>query len=277
MFITGGASGFGEALAIRYATAGHRVCIGDIHEQRGAAALAKIREAASRAGGRSSGPDAPLFVVCDVTSEAQMVAAAEALDERWGGVDVVINNAGVAAAGAIDQVSEDDWTWIVNINLLGVARGCRVFAPRLTRQGSGTIVNVSSMAGLIHPPTMAPYNATKAAVVALSETLSVELASDKIDVTVVCPSFFRTNLTESMRAARPELKQVTHKLMDRANASADVIADRIFEGATRRQFRVVPHADAKFAWMLKRLSPFSVYAKAIGLESKRMMGNKAPS
>ncbi len=267
IFITGGASGLGRALAFRYAREGWSVMIGDIDEKR----LEETRAELSKLTGRVHA--AP----CDVRKEEDLEAAATWLEREWKGVDVVVNNAGVAIAGGIAEQPLQDWQWIVDINLLGVVRGCKVFTPLFRRQGGGHFINIASAAGLIHPPMMAAYNATKAAVVALSETLSVELASDKIDVTVVCPSFFRTNLTESMRAARPELKQVTHKLMDRANASADVIADRIFEGATRRQFRVVPHADAKFAWMLKRLSPFSVYAKAIGLESKRMMGNKAPS
>src|SRR5678809_318336 len=88
-----------------------------------------------------------------------------------GGVDLVINNAGVAVAGRMGEVSLDDWRWIFGINLWGVIHGCHVFVPRLRRQKSGHIINVASAAGLLSPPMMGPYNVTKAAVVALSETL----------------------------------------------------------------------------------------------------------
>src|SRR3546814_16585000 len=97
----------------------------------------------------------------------------------------------------------DDWQWIVDINLLGVVRGCRVFTPLMKTQGSGVIVNIASMAGLIHPPQMAAYNTTKAAVVALSETLKAELHRYGIQVSGVCPAFFPTNLHEPPRPTTP--------------------------------------------------------------------------
>jgi NAD(P)-dependent dehydrogenase (short-subunit alcohol dehydrogenase family) len=268
VFITGGASGFGEALGVRYAQAGHRVCIGDIQQERGDAALEKITRA-SQAGRRGKDHE-PFYVSCDVTSEAAVVAAADALEERWGGVDVVINNAGVAAAGAIDQISEDDWTWIVAINLLGVARGCRVFAPRLTRQKSGTIVNVSSMAGLIHPPTMAPYNATKAAVVALSETLAVELGPENIQVSVVCPGFFRTNLVESLRTTNDYARKMTDKLVNQADRNADDIADVTFRAVERGDFHILPHPEGRAIWALKRMVPWKVYEKILASRTAKM-------
>src|SRR3546814_13789456 len=103
------------------------------------------------------------------------------MGEQFGGVDLLFNNAGVAQSGPIDETTMDDWQWIVDINLLGVVRGCRVFTPLMKTQGSGVIVNIASMAGLIHPPQMAAYNTTKAAVVALSETLKAELHRYDID------------------------------------------------------------------------------------------------
>ena len=99
------------------------------------------------------------------------------VEERWGGLDVLVNNAGVAGGGRIDVAGLDEWQWIIEINLLGVVRGCRTFAPLFKRQRSGRIVNVASLAGLVHPAGMASYNAVKAAVVALTETLGHELAA----------------------------------------------------------------------------------------------------
>jgi NAD(P)-dependent dehydrogenase (short-subunit alcohol dehydrogenase family) len=130
------------------------------------------------------------FLPCDVTKETDLAAAAQWLETNWGGVDVVINNAGVAAAGGIADYELPDWEWILDINLLGVVRGCKVFTPLFRRQGGGRFINIASMAGLMNLPKMAPYNASKAAVISLSETLAYELAADNIKVSVVCPSFF---------------------------------------------------------------------------------------
>lgn len=259
MFVTGGASGLGRALALRYARAGYRVCIGDVHDARGEETLAELRKL---------GPDAE-YVRCDVTREEELLAARERLERAWGGVDVVINNAGVAQAGAIDAVSIDDWRWIIDINLLGVVRGCRVFTPLFKRQRGGRFVNIASMAGLLDVPYMSSYNATKAAVVSLSETLQNELSRHGIGVTVVCPSFFQTNLHESLRSPEPGLKTVMTKLLARSTLTADDIADEVFRAAAEGRFYVLPHREARSAWRLKRLLPRSLYVAALG---KQMRG-----
>ena len=264
IFVTGGASGFGRAIAERWARAGYSVCIGDIHDERLAETLASLRALGANAHS----------LRCDVTKDADLEAAAKWLAENWGGVDVVVNNAGVAIGGSITEISMDDWRWIVDINLLGVVRGCKTFTPLFQKQGHGHFVNVSSMAGLIHPPMMSAYNATKAAVVAISETLSVELARDNITVTVVCPSFFRTNLTETMRAGSPDIAAVTHKLVNKASRGADEIADLTFKGVQRGDFHVLTHADGRAAWMMKRFAPFSLYARALTKNTQRMMGKE---
>ncbi len=262
IFVTGGASGFGRALAERWARDGYRVCIGDINDER----LAETVEALRRAGATAHA------LRCDVTKDEDLESARKWLEESWGGVDIVVNNAGVAIGGSITDISMDDWRWIVDINLLGVVRGCRTFTPLFQKQGGGRFINVSSMAGLIHPPMMSAYNATKAAVVAISETLAVELARDKIKVSVVCPSFFRTNLTETMRTGNADIASVTHRLVNKAKRGADEIADLTFKGVRRGDFHILTHADGRAAWMLKRLAPFSVYAKAITKNTARMMG-----
>ena len=110
-----------------------------------------------------------------------------------------MNNAGIATGGRIDVESLDEWDRVVDINLMGVVRGCRAFTPLFKRQRSGHIVNTASAAGLVHPPMMSSYNTVKAGVVALSETLSHELHPYGVTVSVVCPSFFRTNLADSIQ------------------------------------------------------------------------------
>ena len=249
IFITGGASGLGRALAERYARAGWRVCIGDLDVERCADALAAIRVHSPHS----------QALACDVTREDALQAAAEWLQREWGGVDVVINNAGVAQMGGIAETTLDDWRWAVDINLLGVVRGCKVFAPLLRTQGGGQLVNIASMAGLVHMPNAAAYNATKAAVVALSETLQLELEPDGIGVSVVCPAFFRTDLAKNMRAANPQLEGMTKRLVERARIGADEIAERIFAGIERGDPHILTHPEARRFWRLKRMLPYRWY------------------
>ncbi len=259
IFLTGGASGLGRALAERYGRAGYRVLIGDIHEQRGAETVAALV---------GNGVEAH-FVRCDVRDDAALEAAARWTDERWGGVDIVVNNAGVAVGGALTETSLDDWRWIIDINLMGVVRGCKAFVPRL-RPG-GRIVNIASMAGLVHPPLMSAYNATKAAVVALSETLDVELADKGIGVSVVCPAFFKTNLTETMRSGSAEVAAMTRGLVDGSSRPADEIAELVFEGVKRGDFHILTHTDGKVGWLAKRALPHTLYRRLIERGAKRMM------
>ena len=249
IFITGGASGLGRALAERYARAGWRVCIGDLDVERCADALAAIRVHSPHSHA----------LACDVTREDALQAAADWLQREWGGVDVVINNAGVAQMGGIAETTLDDWRWAVDINLLGVVRGCKVFAPLLRTQGGGQLVNIASMAGLVHMPNAAAYNATKAAVVALSETLQLELEPDGIRVSVVCPAFFRTDLARNMRAANPQLEGMTKRLVERARIGADEIAERIFAGIERGDPHILTHPEARRFWRLKRMLPYRWY------------------
>lgn len=262
IFITGGGSGLGRALAERYARAGWRVCIGDIDDARGAETLAALALAGATAH----------YLRCDVRQETDLQAAADWLQRQWNGVDVVVNNAGVAVAGGIAEVPIADWQWIIDINLLGVVRGCRAFVPMLRAQGGGHLVNIASMAGLVHPPKMAAYNATKAAVVALSETLKLELAPDHIGVSVVCPAFFRTNLTQSLRAADADVARITQRLVGKAKLGAEPIAQQVFDGVACGDFHILTHTDGKIAWIIKRLAPYRWYSALMARETRRMMG-----
>ena len=184
VFITGGASGLGRALAERFARAGDRVCIADIHDARGAETLAVISKLA---------PDA-VYVRCDVTSEAHLIAARELLEAQWGGVDVVINNAGVAQAGAIDAVSMDDWQWIVDINLLGVVNCIDAVLPGMRERGRGHLAAISSMASFRGLPRMGGYCASKAGLNALLDALRIELKPLGIAVSTLCPGWVRTDM-----------------------------------------------------------------------------------
>jgi NAD(P)-dependent dehydrogenase (short-subunit alcohol dehydrogenase family) len=257
VFVTGGASGLGRAIVERFVRSGARVCIGDIDEAGG-------NELAARLGGGA------FFMRCDVTKDEDFERVKDELGARWGGVDVVVNNAGVAQAGPIDAVPMDDWKWIVDINLLGVVRGCRTFTPVFKKQRSGHLVNVASMAGLLDVPFMSSYNATKAAVVSLSETLQNELEEEGVRVSVVCPSFFKTNIAASMRATDPGLRSATERFLSRSPLTADDVANDVFEAVEHGRFYVLSHKDGRAAWMMKRLLPRQVYAAVLRKQTRAM-------
>lgn len=261
IFVTGGASGLGREIALRWAREGARVCIGDLNAERGLAVVKEI-EAAGGTG---------LFLTCDVTKTSDLQAVADRLLRDWGGVDVVVNNAGVATAGLLESETIAQWEWILSINLLGVVRGCQVFAPVFRAQGQGQFVNIASMAGLVHPAGMGSYNAAKAAVVAFSETLRLELAHEHIGVTVVCPSFFKTNLAESLRSADPHAAGAMERLFRKARITAAEIADKIYAGVQRQDFLVLPHSDDRKAHFVKRFLPLSVYLSIMGKRTQKML------
>lgn len=235
VLVTGAASGLGLALVRRLAERGDQVLATDL--------------AGERPADLPAGVD---YRTLDVRSDEDWAAAREWVRTTWDGLDVLVNNAGVAAGGRIDVTTMDDWQWIVDINLLGVVRGCRTFVPLLKEQGSGHIVNTASLAGLVHAPGMSSYNAVKAGVVALSETLSHELAPFGIAVSVVCPSFFRTNLHQSLQGADAEMERAAHTMITRARRSADQVADRVVCGIDARRDVILTDVDGHVAWRAKR-------------------------
>lgn len=260
VFITGGASGLGRAIALRYAKEGAKVCIGDISAEQGLLVEAEI----NRAGGEG------YFVDCDVRRLTDLEKICADLTEKWGGIDIVVNNAGVASAGSIEGTTMADWEWILDINVLGVVRGCKAFTPQFKKQGAGAFVNIASMAGLMLAPLMDSYNVSKAGVIALSETLSQELRDSGIHVACVCPAFFRTNLTNTMRSDIPGIQQNVNKLMKKSTITAENVADDVFGAVEKGDFWVLPHAKERRMWMLKRHAP-KAFDFLMHMEMKRWM------
>ncbi|MCA1662685.1 MAG: SDR family NAD(P)-dependent oxidoreductase [Myxococcales bacterium] len=240
--VTGAGSGLGRAFCLELKGLGARLVCADIDE-------AAAQKTAGEVGGTA--------VRCDVANIEDVEALAAAADRVLGGVDLVINNAGVAVAGNVGEVLLDDWRWIMGVNLWGVIYGCHVFAPRLRKQGRGHILNVASAAGLLAPPGMAPYNVTKAAVVALSETLGAELESTGVGVTVLCPTFFQTNIGKSSRSVDDTKRALVEKLMARSKIQARDVARLALDAAARNELYALPHADGRWMWRLKRWAPDS--------------------
>jgi NAD(P)-dependent dehydrogenase (short-subunit alcohol dehydrogenase family) len=209
-------------------------------------------------------------VRCDVSQLEEVERLGETADRLLGGVDLIVNNAGVSVGGRIGEVPIDDWRWILGINLWGVIYGCHVFVPRLRRQRSGHVLNVASAAGLLSLELMGPYNVTKAGVVALSETLASELRDDGVGVSVLCPTLFRTNIMRSSRVADPEARRIGDAWMARARRSADDVARAALDGIRAGQLHVLPHADGRWLWRLKRVTPEGFQALAQRFMSRQL-------
>jgi NAD(P)-dependent dehydrogenase (short-subunit alcohol dehydrogenase family) len=189
-FVTGGASGIGFALGQAFAKAGMKVMLADIEASALAAAVETLRKVGADVRG----------VVCDVTDPDNVRYAAEQSFAAFGNVHVVCNNAGVGGGSGIEDISLDTWRWVLDVNLMGVLHGIHAFLPHIRAHGEGGhIVNTASMAGLQSGIGFSPYAASKFAVVGMSEGLAKELKPLGIGVTVLCPGFVRTRISESGR------------------------------------------------------------------------------
>jgi NAD(P)-dependent dehydrogenase (short-subunit alcohol dehydrogenase family) len=162
-------------------------------------------------------------VACDVADPVSVERAAKASYQAFGNVHVVCNNAGVAAAGGIDNISLDNWRWVLDVNLMGVLHGIRTFLPHIRAHGEGGhIVNTASMAGMNSGLGFSPYVASKFAVVGMSEGLATQLKPFAIGVTVLCPGYVRTRIGESGRN-RPQRYGAT-KTPDPASPAGLLVA-----------------------------------------------------
>lgn len=193
--ITGAASGLGRGIADRFGAAGCRLVLADVEE----AALDQATAELTAAGVGASA------VPTDVSDAASMDALAEAVLAHHGHVDLLFNNAGVGVQKPTAEMTTRDWEWVLGVNLWGVIHGLRVFLPHMLARDAGRIVNTASSAGHVVVPTLAAYNASKHAVVAISETVRAELRQRDSAVTVAafCPGVVRTRITSSARN-RPE-------------------------------------------------------------------------
>ena len=248
VLITGATSGLGRALSLEFARRGWKVAVTDLD----AAAIRQTAAQVQAAGGET------LERVLDVTRCDDFEAAARAVTDAWGGLDVLVNNAGVADAGRMeDGLTLDNWRLLVEVNLWGVIYGCRTFIPVLKKSGRGHILNVASGAGLGCLPEMASYNATKAAVVAISATLKTELVSDNIDVTVSCPTAFRSNIANNERVRQCKSVAglgIMAKIRE-TTVTAEYVAQYTLRSMEKGRLYSLPQADARAMWAASRWMP----------------------
>ena len=253
--VTGAGSGIGRAFAIEIAKRNGRVVCSDINL---ASAQETVRFIEDQGG-------IACAVVCDVGDlaavEALAKTATEFLEEP---VNLVINNAGIGVGGKnIGNFSIEDWRATMDVNLWGVIHGCHVFTPGLRALKRGGIINVASTASFAAAPTMGPYNVTKAAVLALTETLAAELSGSGVSVSALCPTFVKTNIVRDGRIEAGASKMAA-RLMEKIGITPERVARQTLDALDRGQLYVLPQLDARVIWRLKRYMPSS-YASGAGM------------
>jgi NAD(P)-dependent dehydrogenase (short-subunit alcohol dehydrogenase family) len=244
--VTGAAGGLGRAIALRLAQAGWRTALVDVQ-------LEGLRETAAlveQAGGTAR------VERLDVTQSDEWSALVERLRRDWPQLDLLVNNAGVCCSGDIGDFSLADWRWVIDVNLFGAIHGCHACRDWLVSNPRGAhVVNVASAAAIAQAPGMGAYNVSKAAVVALSETLYAELRPLGVGVTAVCPGFFATNLLAGGRFHAPDHRAAADRLMQRARISADDVARAVVLAVTRKPLYLMIPARVRIFWRLRRLCP----------------------
>jgi NAD(P)-dependent dehydrogenase (short-subunit alcohol dehydrogenase family) len=259
--ITGAALGIGRALAIAWAEHGWKVGLVDFNMKEAERTL----EMVAKAGGSGE------TFRCDVRNPEEVQAAADHFFDAWGQVDLVMNNAGVGAAGEVADIPLEEWKRVIDTDLWGVIHGCRAFIPRMKEQGGGHIVNTASMAGVLSGAEMAPYNVSKAAVISLSETLKMELAPYNIGVTVICPMAVQTSVLETATYTDEFQKELAYVAMEQVKMPIEEFARKVTRAVERNRLYVVPHLTGKLLCLLKRFSPPSFYGAAAFLNKKSLL------
>jgi NAD(P)-dependent dehydrogenase (short-subunit alcohol dehydrogenase family) len=258
--ITGAGSGFGRALALNLARKGWRIGIADINDVGSKETLKMVEQ---------TGGSGEVFHV-DVADPQAVKKMADHFYSKWKRVDLLINNAGIAVGGAIGDVTLENWKLVTDIDYLGVVYGCHEFVSRMKAQGGGHILNIASAAGILSLAYMGTYNAAKAAVIALSETLRVEVAPDNIGVTVCCPTFFNTGLLDDMDTTSPWIGDVASTAFSNG-ISAETVAKRTIKAVEKNKLYAIPMIFMKILWLNKRLTPGFYYALPTFLHKRGLM------
>lgn len=244
--VTGAAGGLGRALAVRLARDGWSLVLADIDDEGNRATAAAVQAVGGRADTER----------LDVADCAQWQALHDRLRAALPNLDLLVNNAGIAAAGEVGEMPLDRWRRVLDVNLSGVIHGCHTFVPWLKRNPAGAhVVNVASFAAFASFPEMAAYNVTKAGVVALSETMRAELAADRVGVTAVCPGFFATGLARNALMQYESQREFTEEMMRTSPITADQVAAAIVRAVAANEPYVILPARARRYWFMKRFFP----------------------
>jgi NAD(P)-dependent dehydrogenase (short-subunit alcohol dehydrogenase family) len=258
--VTGAASGIGRSLAQRFDREGYSVAIVDVNE----IGLHETAKLLSR----------PALVdVVDVSKRDRVEAFAARVLAEHGHVDVVVNNAGVTVMDSLVDVSYEDFEWLFGINFWGVVYGTKAFLPSMIARGTGTVVNISSIFGIVAWTHQGPYNAAKFAVRGFTEALWQELEGTGVRAMTVHPGGIKTNIARNGRFRRTENRALTHETMssefDRvARTTPNKAASVIYRGIVAGERRVLVGVDAKVLALLQRVLPVGYASVLKRLESR---------
>lgn len=249
--ITGAASGIGRSLAVSFAGRGCRLALSDVNE-------AGLEE--TKALVEAKGAEVTTTLV-DVSKREEVEAWAEKTATHFGGVDIVINNAGVTVVDTVERMSYEDFEWLMGINFWGVVYGSKSFLPYLRKSSGGYLVNISSVFGIISVPTQSSYNASKFAVRGFTESLRQELRDTSILVSCVHPGGIKTSIARNARHYhRPGMTVEKEKTVKRFEGkmtptTPDEAAEVIITGMERRKKRILIGKDARLIAWLQWLFP----------------------
>ena len=274
--ITGAGSGFGREFARLGAQLGMRLALSDVQPNALETIVAELKGA---------GADLTSDVV-DVADSMQVKQWSDRVHQHFGGINLLMNNAGVGGGGYLWESTEQDWQWVMGVNLMGVVHGVRHFVPRMLEANArgewGHIVNTASMAGWLAPPLMGVYNVSKHAVVALSETLyhDLQMAGSTLGVSVLSPAFVPTGIAESQRnrpaglansnAAETASQKMAHSATAKAVSSGRMTAEQVaqltFDAIRENRFyvfthpQILPAVQARFDSVLCGTPPADPYS-----------------
>lgn len=263
--VTGAANGIGRAIAVSLARRGCHLALADIDEE-GMAGTAKLIQESSVRVSRHR---------LNVADRGAVAHFPDIVVAEHGGVDVLVNNAGVAVGGTFEQVSDEDFEWLFEINFWGVVRMTRAFLPLLRASEDARVVNLSSIYGVIAPPEQTAYSASKFAVRGFSEALRHELKGSGIAVTVVHPGGVATSIAENARlpagATEEEIAKRRRKYQKLLRLPPEIAGESIVRGIERRESRILIGSDAKTISLIARLLPVSywkVVMRLAGVDQK---------
>jgi NADP-dependent 3-hydroxy acid dehydrogenase YdfG len=246
--ITGAGSGIGRALAIELAGKGCHLALSDVNEK-------GLLDTKAIIDSGSSGVNVKTYKL-DVADKSLFLDHAKQVNEDFGHINVLVNNAGVALSAKLDEVKREDFNWLMNINFWGVVNGTEAFLPYLKQSGDGHIVNISSVFGMISLPTQGSYNASKFAVRGYTEALRQEMISDAHAVGVSCvhPGGILTDIARNARVSEGENKEELANSFDKvARTTPKKAAETIINGVTKNKARIMIGVDAHVIHFLVRL------------------------
>jgi len=250
--ITGAASGIGRALALCLIDEGASIAIADINQT-------GLSETAQMISARHHEPNKVSIHVVDVSNQESLANFVTEVVAAHGSANLLINNAGVALAGTIEELSIEDIEWLMAINFWGVVYGVKHFLPLLRRQNSAHIVNISSVFGLIAPPGHSAYVASKFAVRGFTETLKHELSGSTIRVSVVHPGGVKTNIVRDARCGAganiSTLAEEIRRFEKATPTTPSQAAERIVRGILHNEERILIGYDARIIDLIQRWLP----------------------